>query len=715
MDNGGAVSQIHVNDFVHVLLALLLVIAAARTLGAIFRFIHQPPVVGEMIAGILLGPSLLGRVAPGFASYILPHSIAPLLNAISQVGVILYMFLVGLELDVSGLRNRARSTILISHASIVTPFLLGAGVALVLYPRLSNRSVSFIAFSLFLGVSMSVTAFPVLARILTDRGIHKTKMGTLTLACAAIDDVSAWCLLAFVVSITQAQAGSGWPTLLMAFGYITVMLVVVRPAVIRLTSLIDRRGRLTQGVLAFVLLAILLSSIATECIGIHSIFGAFILGAIIPHGSSLARDLTGKLEDFVIVFLLPAFFAFTGLRTQIGLVNGAEQWIFCGLIILVASLGKFGGSALAAKFSGLGWRDASALGILMNTRGLMELIVLNIGLELHVISPTLFAMLVLMALATTLATTPVLHFITPRHRLEDEANAIEAASQLAAAANDRSGTLVPVSNGNGVENLLDLALSLTAAEAPPPRVLAMVRTEVTGVGSGVKQVEELPPSRLPVLAAALDAAWSRGTVIIPQAVFTTDPVREIVEAAEQSQVRWLLLESRRSMLGRYTKRGVVSKVLERAARLPVKVAVVLPSPPLANTRITCLVDAAKDGASVLELAMQIARSRQQNVQVRFITPADHGEADPTVQAAKDNWQKELAGSLETSSVVVSAADHLVAAVPEGLIVIGKDIVDRWQVNFDQLTKSRSIIVVQGSGTELTSPTTYPLQLEPVPA
>lgn len=409
----GQYSQVHVNDFLHVLLALALVIASARALGALFRFLHQPPVIGEMIAGILLGPSLLGRLAPGFAAYILPQSIAPLLNVISQFGVILYMFLVGLDVDVMTLRDRARSTITISHASIVFPFLLGASLALLLYPYLSNSGVSFTAFSLFLGVSMSVTAFPVLARILTDRGIHTTKMGTLTLACAAIDDVTAWCLLAFVVSVT-AHAGSATRTLSMALVYIAFMLLLLRPLVTRVTTWMDSKGRMTQGILATVLLSILLSSLTTESIGIHSIFGAFVLGLIIPNRSKLARELNAKLEDFVIVFLLPAFFAFTGLRTQIGLVSGTRDWILCILIILVASAGKFGGSALAARWNGLSWRESSALGILMNTRGLMELIVLNIGLELGVISSTLFAMLVLMALVTTVATTPILHLISRR-------------------------------------------------------------------------------------------------------------------------------------------------------------------------------------------------------------------------------------------------------------------------------------------------------------
>ncbi len=432
----GKFTPVHVNDFVHVLLALALVIASARALGVLFRWVHQPPVVGEMIAGILLGPSLLGHLAPSFAAYILPQSIAPLLNVISQFGVILYMFLVGLELDISSLRGHAQATITISHASIVTPFILGSLLALLLYPQLSNNAVSFTSFSLFLGVSMSVTAFPVLARILTDRRIHKTKMGVLTLACAAIDDVTAWCLLAFVVSVTQAHSGSALRTVLMAIAYVAAMMLVLRPLVTRLTIWVDRKGRITQGVLAAVLLGILCSSLTTESIGIHSIFGAFVLGAIIPSTSSLAKELTGKLEDFVIVFLLPAFFAFTGLRTQIGLVSGARNWILCLLIILVASVGKFGGSSIAARLSGMGWRDASALGVLMNTRGLMELIVLNIGLELHVISPTLFAMLVIMALATTLVTTPILHFITPRSYLEEEAQAIDEAARVVLATTD---------------------------------------------------------------------------------------------------------------------------------------------------------------------------------------------------------------------------------------------------------------------------------------
>jgi Kef-type K+ transport system membrane component KefB len=708
-----AVAQIHVNDFLHVLLALALVIAAARGLGSLFRFIHQPPVVGEMIAGVMLGPSLLGHIAPGVFAYIMPQSIAPLLNVISQVGVILYMFLVGLELDLSSLRDRAHSTVAISHASIVAPFLLGAGLALLLYPRLSTSEVSFTAFSLFLGASMSVTAFPVLARILTDRRIHKTKMGTLTLACAAIDDVSAWCLLAFVVGVTQSRAGGAVRTVLMALGYIALMVFVVRPLVVRLSRALDTKGRLTQGILALILLAILLSSLATESIGIHAIFGAFVLGAIIPQNSAIARDLTEKLEDFVIVFLLPAFFAFTGLRTQIGLVSGREQWVFCALIILIASLGKFGGSAVAARISGLGWRESSALGVLMNTRGLMELIVLNIGLEFHVISPTLFAMFVLMALATTFATTPILHFIMPRRYLEKEAVAIEEASRVTAAANERTGILVPVSHTAGVANLLNLALSLNSAAAPPPRVLALVRAPESSLRFRVGETEELLiPSRSPVLTAALDLAWSRGTVITPQAVWTTDPVRDILHAAEQSHARWLLLESRRTLFGGFPQRSVVSRVLEQARSLPIHVAVLLGGAMPTRTPLVCLLDGSKDSRAAWELGSQMARERHETLTAVLLTKDDHGNA---LQDIVQDSQRAMTARIEILSISLSSGQQIADLIPKGLIIVGKDTADQLQIISDNFTKDRSVIVVQGAGVEGSGAVFPSAQLQSVPA
>jgi len=396
----------------HVLGALTAIIISGRGLGAIFARLGQPRVIGEVLAGISLGPSVLGRISPEAMSLILPTSVAPFLGLIAQLGVILYMFLVGLELNLDLIRSRVHTTVAISHASIVAPFLLGATLSLWLYSSMAPPGVPFTSFALFMGVAMSITAFPVLARILTDRGIERTELGVVALSCAAADDVTAWCLLAFVVGVTQSEISGAMTTFLLTGGYIALVIGVVRPfASGRLGALSETQ--VSSKVIAWVLVALLVSSLATEAIGIHAIFGAFLIGAVFPHDSAIARVIRQKLEDVVTILLLPAFFAFTGMRTQIGLVSGPAEWLICGLIVAVATLGKFGGTTLAARFTGLSWRASSSLGILMNTRGLMELIVLNIGLDLGIISPTLFAMMVLMALITTVATTPILQLLNP--------------------------------------------------------------------------------------------------------------------------------------------------------------------------------------------------------------------------------------------------------------------------------------------------------------
>src|SRR5208282_5917299 len=646
---GSAASRANEGDLLHVLLALVVVIATARAMGSIFRSAGQPQVIGEILAGIVLGPSLLGRLAPGAEGYLFPATVGPALNIIAQVGVILYMFLIGLELDPALLRKRGHTTVAISHASIVAPFLLGATIAPYLYPRLSTSDVPFTYFSLFLGVSMSVTAFPVLARILTDRQIHKTHMGAIALTCAAVGDLTAWCMLAFVVSVARAQAAGALATIAMALGFVLLMLVVVRPAMVRLSLLYGNRGRLTQGVMASIFVALLISSSVTELIGIHAVFGAFALGAVIPHDSGMAREMTDRLEDIVIVLLLPAFFAYTGLRTQIGLVNGSEQWMMCALIVVVASAGKFGGSAIAARITGLDWRDSSALGVLMNTRGLMELIVLNIGLEMNVISPTLFAMLVIMALVTTLATTPILHLITRRQEEEMDAfpelgtfspePAVTPQAPPRAPAprpsqppprpilvgTEHSAILVPVSNPEGVAVLVELALAATPHDAPPPRVLALVKTPSGGVRSGLREADQRVPPRSPALSAALDLALERGGVITPQAVWTTNPAADILAYANEPQIGWLLMGSHRAVFGTDFMGGVGREILDKARALPVHVAVVIHGGERPLDRVFAVVDRGTHGRAALDLALRVAIRKRSGLHAVLVPEAGTAE------------------------------------------------------------------------------------------
>jgi Kef-type K+ transport system membrane component KefB len=388
---------------VHIVLVLGAIILLGRVFGAILRPIGQPPVIGEVLAGILLGPSLLG---PDLAARILPPEAAPALGAVAHLGVILFMFLVGLDLDLGSLRPRARATIAISHAGIALPFLFGVALAVGLHPRLATEGVPLPTFALFLGLAMAMTAFPVLARILTDQSLERTPLGHLALGVAAVGDITTWCLLVLFVGLGHSEFGSGLLIAGGAVAFIAVILFVARPLFARL----PQRGskRQSAGAVAASLVALFASALIADRIGIHAIFGAFLLGAVMPHEGPAARFFTGRMRGPVTVFLLPAFFAFMGMRTRIDLVSGFEDWAICGLIILLATAGKLGGVYAAGRATGIARRPAAALGALMNARGLMELIVLNIGLELGVISPLLFSMMVLMAIVTTMSSAPAL-------------------------------------------------------------------------------------------------------------------------------------------------------------------------------------------------------------------------------------------------------------------------------------------------------------------
>ena len=414
----------HWNDFIDSMvynlkhpLAILLaqivaIILVARFFGWVSRKIGQPSVVGEIIAGIVLGPSLVGMYWPEFSAILFPKESLGNLQFLSQIGLILFMFVIGMELDLKALRNKAHDAVVISHASIIIPFSLGLGLAFFIYESFAPEGIEFISFGLFLGIAMSITAFPVLARIVQERGIHKTRLGTIAITCAAADDITAWCILAAVIAIVKAGSFvSSLYIIGLALVYVLLMLKVVRPFLKRVGDLKATRESLSKPVVAIFFLVLLLSSYASEIIGIHALFGAFMAGAIMPESGKFRNIFIEKVEDVSVVILLPLFFVFTGLRTQIGLLNDPSLWKITGLIILVAVVGKFFGSALAAKFVGQNWKDSLSIGALMNTRGLMELVVLNIGYDLGVLSAEIFTMMVIMALVTTFMTGPALDLI----------------------------------------------------------------------------------------------------------------------------------------------------------------------------------------------------------------------------------------------------------------------------------------------------------------
>lgn len=394
------------------LLQIVAIIFFGKLFGYLFKKIGQPTVIGEIVAGIGLGPSVMGHWFPGFTAFVFPAASLNGLHFFSQIGLLLFMFIIGLELNVKALKDKGSQAVVISHASILFPYFLGVGLAYFLYGQFAPAPISFVAFSLFMGIAMSITAFPVLARIIQERGMTKTSLGALALTCAAADDVTAWCILAAVVAIVKAGAiTNALFTIGLALAYVILMLYGVRPLLRKLGPVYEAKESLNKTAIAFLLVVLLLSAYVAEIIGIHALFGAFLAGVIVPENLNLKQKLIERIEDVSMILLLPLFFVITGLRTQIGLLNEGRLWLVCGLIILVAVTGKFLGSAITARFTGLSWKDSLSIGALMNTRGLMELIVLNIGYDLGILTAEVFAMMVLMALVTTSMTGPCLDLI----------------------------------------------------------------------------------------------------------------------------------------------------------------------------------------------------------------------------------------------------------------------------------------------------------------
>ena len=435
------------------LFQIIVIVLVARIFGWIFRKIGQPSVIGEIIAGIVLGPSLFGLYFPGMKESLFPTESIGNLQLLSQIGLILFMFVVGMELDLKVLKNKANDAVVISHASIVIPFALGVGLSYFIYYQFAPPGVEFLSFSLFMGIAMSITAFPVLARIVQERGIHKTRLGTIVITCAAADDITAWCLLAVVIAIVKAGSFvSSLYVIALSFCYVLMMLLIVKPFLKRIGELYGKKENIKKSVVAIILLTLIIS---------------FMMGTIMPDIPKFRNIFIEKVEDVSLILLLPLFFVFTGLRTEVGLINEPYLWKITGFIILVAVVGKFFGSALAAKFVGQSWRDSLTIGALMNTRGLMELVVLNIGYELGVLSPKIFTMMVIMALVTTFMTGPAFDIINFIFKTKDVIIPSEVKS------NSDYNILISFGNNQKGISLLKLANSLIKNHTTNANITAM--------------------------------------------------------------------------------------------------------------------------------------------------------------------------------------------------------------------------------------------------
>lgn len=413
-DGGGffsALYKVNLQDALpRLLLQIIIIIIVTQVLGWLFKKIGQPAVIGETVAGIMLGPSLLGLLFPGIFHFVFAVESLPNLRFLSQIGLILFMFIIGMELDTRLLRKQAFEALIISHASILIPFTLGVFLSYYLYHVYGQTD--FIPFALFMGIAMSITAFPVLARIIRDRKLTDTKLGNLAISCAASDDVTAWCILAILIALIRSGSGiNGFFVVAMVVLYVLIMLIPVKKILDRIQAAYEKGKIAYNGLMAIMYSVMLLSAWCTEVIGIHALFGAFLAGIIIPKKDDLHKKIIDRISDVSMVMLLPLFFVYTGLRTNAGILSSPALWVSFLLILTCAVAGKFGGSTLTAKVLGQSWKDSLSIGALMNTRGLMELIVLNIGYDMHIISADIFSMMVLMALLTTMMTNPVLNWI----------------------------------------------------------------------------------------------------------------------------------------------------------------------------------------------------------------------------------------------------------------------------------------------------------------
>lgn len=518
------------------LIQIITIILTARLFSWLAIKIRQPTVIGEIVAGIVLGPSLIGLFFPDVYAFIFPPSSISNLHFLSQIGLILFMFIVGMELDMQILKRQSKAAVVISHTSIAFSYFLGVALACFLYKEFAPKGISFSSFALFMGITMSITAFPVLARIIQERGLAKTNLGLTVITCAAIDDLTAWCLLAIVIAIVKASGiAGGLITVGLSIGFILFMLFAARPLINRIANRFFTRESVNKPVVAFIFALLLLSSCMTELIGIHALFGAFIAGIIIPTNHEFRQVITEKIEDISLVLLMPLFFAYTGIRTEIGLLNNRHLWMIAILVIAVAITGKFLGGSLSAKFTGKSWKDSFIIGSLLNTRGLMELIVLNIGYDLGVLSREIFTILVLMALITTFITGPAIDFINfifTKKIANEEFKKNE----------DGFRVLIPFGIPQAGSRLLQLANQITGKESSSAQITALHLTSGADVSIQEAKIFE-KEGFVPILQIAKDLSLDIKT----QYKVSDNISREIVNYANAGRFNMMFVGSSRSM------------------------------------------------------------------------------------------------------------------------------------------------------------------------
>ncbi|MBC7783933.1 MAG: cation:proton antiporter [Burkholderiales bacterium] len=650
------------------LLQIATIIALSRAMGMLFSKFRQPQVIGEILAGIMLGPSLLGWVWPAASTWLFPAGASmTVLSMLAQVGVLLFLFLVGLEFDPEILRQRGKTAAAISISGIVVPLALGFAAT---YPLRSlfdpAQQAHLFPTALFMGAAMSVTAFPVLARIVTEWNLQRTEEGGLAIAAAAVDDVLAWTMLAAVVAFAPATAishGDAGPMLklLLAVAYVGAMLLIVKPFLKRIEAVFDRQGSVTPGLLAILLLTLLLSSFTTEMIGVHALFGAFVAGLIMPKRNKFVHAVTLRLETFSLVFLLPTFFAFAGLKADLRTMLDPTMIGYTLLIILIACVGKLGGVSLAARWTGLSVRKSVTLGVLMNTRGLMELIILTVGLQLGVINQRVYSMMVIMAIVTTAMAAPLIQLLMPRVTRRGEDDKIFS-------------ILIPVAKPKSGGPLIELAAYLTGGDTTHHRLCAVHLTQPTGAEMFRSITGDVlaPADRLE-LEPLLETAREKSLQVEPMAFYSRDVPSDIARIVRQQNIDLLLMGYHLPVFGHALLGGIVHRVLtgtdcdvavfvERGLGKPSRILV-----PFMNSSHDRL---------ALDLAGKIAKTTGAAISIIHVSQhADRKTAHPVIERAfQDPTQKQavtikvVAGDSPASTILDEITD------PD-LVIIG--VAEEW--------------------------------------